>query len=102
MNILAKVTLPIARVFEEAGWIGRDAILMTGINAVIYVLSTIPPSVSPYFRIALCSTVRRWYLVDRWGRRIILLTGAIVVCIFSSLPSSIVIEMRFRWALRSQ
>lgn len=25
-----------------AGWIGRDAILMTGINACIYVLSTIP------------------------------------------------------------
>ncbi|KAJ3530352.1 hypothetical protein NM688_g7723 [Phlebia brevispora] len=52
-----------ARVFEEAGWIGRDAILMTGINAVIYVLSTLPP----------------WYLVDRWGRRIILLTGAVVM-----------------------
>jgi hypothetical protein len=29
-------------VFEQAGWIGRDAILMTGINSVIYVLSTIP------------------------------------------------------------
>lgn len=51
------------RVFEEAGWVGRDAILMTGINAVIYVLSTIPP----------------WYLVDRWGRRIILLSGAVVM-----------------------
>lgn len=53
----------IARVFEEAGWVGRDAILMTGINAIIYILSTIPP----------------WYLVDRWGRRFILLTGAVVV-----------------------
>ncbi|KAH8102523.1 general substrate transporter [Cristinia sonorae] len=51
------------RVFEEAGWVGRDAILMTGINAIIYVLSTIPP----------------WYLVDRWGRRVILLTGAVVM-----------------------
>jgi MFS family permease len=30
-------------VFEQAGWFGRDAILMTGINGVIYVLSTIPP-----------------------------------------------------------
>jgi len=53
------------RVFEEAGWHGRDAILMTGINAIIYLLSTIPP----------------WYLVDRWGRRAILLSGAIVMAI---------------------
>ncbi|KAG6901503.1 hypothetical protein C0995_011053 [Termitomyces sp. Mi166 len=52
------------RVFEQAGWIGREAILMTGVNALIYVLSTIPP----------------WYLVDRWGRRPILLSGAGVVC----------------------
>jgi hypothetical protein len=32
-------------VFEEAGWLGRDAVLMTGINAIIYVLSTLPPYV---------------------------------------------------------
>ena len=32
-------------VFEQAGWFGRDAILMTGINGIIYVLSTIPPYV---------------------------------------------------------
>jgi hypothetical protein len=32
-------------VFEQAGWVGRDAILMTGINGIIYVLSTIPPYV---------------------------------------------------------
>jgi Sugar (and other) transporter len=30
-------------VFEQAGWVGRDAILMTGINGIVYVLSTIPP-----------------------------------------------------------
>ncbi|KAK7468783.1 hypothetical protein VKT23_003284 [Stygiomarasmius scandens] len=53
------------RVFEEAGWIGRDAILMTGINSIIYVLSTIPP----------------WYLVDRWGRRAILLSGAAIMAV---------------------
>ncbi|KAF7306820.1 General substrate transporter [Mycena indigotica] len=53
------------RVFEEAGWVGRDAILMTGINSIIYILSTLPP----------------WYLVDRWGRRAILLSGAIVMAI---------------------
>ncbi|KAF4605108.1 hypothetical protein EYR40_003891 [Pleurotus pulmonarius] len=51
------------RVFEEAGWIGRDAVLMTGINSIIYVLSTLPP----------------WYLVDRWGRRAILLSGAVIM-----------------------
>ncbi|ORY82964.1 and other transporter-domain-containing protein [Leucosporidium creatinivorum] len=50
-------------VFESAGWIGRDAILMTGINGLIYVLSTIPT----------------WYLVDIWGRRPILLSGALIM-----------------------
>lgn len=48
-------------VFEQAGWVGREAILMTGINGLIYVLSTIPP----------------WTLVDRWGRKPILMTGGI-------------------------
>jgi MFS family permease len=50
-------------VFEQAGWVGRDAILMTGINGLVYVTSTIPP----------------WYLVDRWGRRPILLSGAVIM-----------------------
>lgn len=50
-------------VFEQAGWHGRSAILMTGINAIMYVLSTIPP----------------WYLIDRWGRRRILISGGIVM-----------------------
>lgn len=30
----------------DAGWIGREAILMTGINSVIYILSTIPTYVN--------------------------------------------------------
>lgn len=38
---------------------------MTGINSLIYVLSTLPP----------------WYLVDRWGRRAILLSGAVVMAL---------------------
>lgn len=37
---------------------------MTGINSLIYVASTIPP----------------WYLVDIWGRRFILMSGAAVMC----------------------
>jgi len=36
---------------------------MTGINSIVYVFSTLPP----------------WYLVDRWGRRPILLSGAVVM-----------------------
>jgi len=36
---------------------------MTGINAIIYLLATTPT----------------WVLVDRWGRRAILLSGAVVV-----------------------
>ncbi|WWC65321.1 uncharacterized protein I303_107939 [Kwoniella dejecticola CBS 10117] len=52
-------------VFEQAGWIGRDAILMTGINALFYVASSIPP----------------WFLMDRAGRRPILLSGAVAMAI---------------------
>ncbi|KAF9513762.1 hypothetical protein BS47DRAFT_1376618 [Hydnum rufescens UP504] len=52
-------------VFEQAGWVGRDALLMTGINSLIYVASTIPT----------------WYLVDMWGRRLILMTGAALMCV---------------------
>ncbi|KAL7663235.1 Major facilitator superfamily (MFS) profile domain-containing protein [[Candida] zeylanoides] len=53
-------------IFESAGWAGRSAILMTGINSLVYVGSTIPP----------------WYLVDGWGRKPLLLTGAV----FMGLP----------------
>lgn len=56
-------------VFESAGWIGRDAIFMTGINGIIYVLSTIPT----------------WYLVDTLGRRVILLTGASAMAVALTL-----------------
>ncbi|KAL2141732.1 hypothetical protein VTI28DRAFT_2043 [Corynascus sepedonium] len=55
--------------FERAGWIGHAAVLMAGINGITYVLSTIPP----------------WYIVDRWGRRPILLSGAIAMCLSLSL-----------------
>ncbi|WWC92436.1 uncharacterized protein L201_007394 [Kwoniella dendrophila CBS 6074] len=51
--------------YAQAGWIGRDAILMTGINALFYVASSIPP----------------WFLMDRAGRRPILLTGAVAMAI---------------------
>ncbi|KAF2672043.1 hypothetical protein BT63DRAFT_186561 [Microthyrium microscopicum] len=50
-------------VFESAGWRGRQAILMTGINGITYLLATIPP----------------WYVVDKWGRRPILLSGAVTM-----------------------
>lgn len=58
-------------VFEEAGWYGRQAILMTGINAITYLLSTIPP----------------WYIVDTLGRRKILLSGAVMMVISLSAIS---------------
>lgn len=50
---------------SEAGWIGRQAILMTGINALFYVASSIPP----------------WWLTDAVGRRPILLTGALAMAL---------------------
>lgn len=58
-------------VFESAGWHGHEAIKMTGFNGITYLLSTIPP----------------WYIVDRWGRRVILLTGAIAMAISLSFVS---------------
>lgn len=58
-------------VFEQAGWVGRDAILMTGINALSYLACTIPP----------------WYIVDSWGRRPILLSGALLMIVSLSLIS---------------
>jgi len=58
-------------VFEQAGWKGHNAVLMTGINGITYFLSTIPP----------------WYIVDRWGRRPILLSGAVAMVISLSLIS---------------
>ncbi|KAK9446910.1 general substrate transporter [Limtongia smithiae] len=58
-------------VFEEAGWAGRDAILMTGFNAIVYVMSSIPP----------------WFLVDHWGRRPILLSGALIMAFSLSMIS---------------
>ncbi|KAI5245733.1 hypothetical protein E4T43_03009 [Aureobasidium subglaciale] len=58
-------------VFEQAGWVGRDAILMTGINGLTYLLSTIPP----------------WYLVDRLGRRPILMGGALAMIVSLSAIS---------------
>jgi sugar porter (SP) family MFS transporter len=65
-------------VFEQAGWRGRDAILMTGINGISYLLSTVPP----------------WYVVDRWGRRPILLCGAVAMMIsLSSISYFIYIEI---------
>lgn len=50
-------------IFESAGWIGRQAILMTGLNSLVYLASTIPP----------------WYLVDGWGRKPLLMTGSVVM-----------------------
>ncbi|KXT17670.1 hypothetical protein AC579_9025 [Pseudocercospora musae] len=58
-------------VFEQAGWVGRDAILMTGINGITYLASTVPP----------------WYVVDKLGRRFILLSGAIAMVISLSAIS---------------
>lgn len=61
-------------VFEQAGWVGREAILMTGINGLIYVLSTLPP----------------WTLVDKWGRKPILMTGGLFMgCALVSISMSL-------------
>ncbi len=47
-------------VFEEAGWLGKDAILMTGYNSILYLLSTLIP----------------WWLSESWGRKPLLMLGS--------------------------
>ena len=56
-------------VFELAGFNDSKALLMTGINGLIYLASTIAP----------------WFLVDRWGRKPILISGGIsmALCLFA-------------------
>ncbi|KAI5961374.1 HGT3 [Candida pseudojiufengensis] len=61
MNGINLISYYAPMIFESAGWVGRQAIFMTGINSIIYVLSTIPP----------------WYLVDSWGRKPLLMVGAL-------------------------
>ncbi|KAK6459271.1 uncharacterized protein RJT20DRAFT_14763 [Scheffersomyces xylosifermentans] len=56
-------------VFEQAGFNNSNALLMTGINAIVYLFSTIPP----------------WFLVDRWGRKPILISGGLSMGICLSL-----------------
>lgn len=63
LNGINMVSYYAPMIFELAGWIGRQAILMTGINSIVYVLSTIPP----------------WYLVDGWGRKPLLMSGAVLM-----------------------
>lgn len=48
-------------VFEHAGWVGRDALKMTGLNSIIYLLSTLIP----------------WKLSETWGRRPLLILGGL-------------------------
>ncbi|GAV46838.1 hypothetical protein ZYGR_0A04360 [Zygosaccharomyces rouxii] len=65
-------------VFEKAGWVGRKALLMTGFNGIMYIVSTLPP----------------WILVDKWGRKPMLLTGSILMgfalaCISLSMLANI-------------
>ncbi|OCF35876.1 hypothetical protein I316_02369 [Kwoniella heveanensis BCC8398] len=64
-DTLVMASMLIISILAEAGWIGRDAILMTGINALFYVASSLPP----------------WILMDRAGRRPILLSGAVAMAI---------------------
>lgn len=65
MNGINIVSYYAPMIFESAGWVGRSAIFMTGINSLVYIASTIPP----------------WYLVDSWGRKPLLLTGAVAMAI---------------------
>lgn len=58
-------------VFAAAGFSESNALLMTAINGLVYLASTIIP----------------WFIVDRWGRKPILATGAVLMCICLTLIS---------------
>lgn len=58
-------------VFAAAGFSESNALLMTGINGLVYLASTVIP----------------WFIVDRWGRKPILATGAILMGICLTLIS---------------
>ncbi|ODV93705.1 hypothetical protein PACTADRAFT_26995, partial [Pachysolen tannophilus NRRL Y-2460] len=49
--------------FEQAGFKNKAALLVTGLNALVYLASTVPP----------------WFLVDKWGRKPILMSGGLVM-----------------------
>lgn len=63
MNGINIISYYAPMVFEQAGFKGHSALLVAGINALIYLALTIPP----------------WFLVDRWGRRPIFISGAAVM-----------------------
>lgn len=65
MNGINIISYYAPMIFEAAGWKGRAAIFMAGINSLVYIASTIPP----------------WYLVDNWGRKPLLMTGAVVMAV---------------------
>lgn len=56
-------------VFQEAGFNDSWALLMTGINLLVYLASTVAP----------------WFLVDRWGRKPILVSGGALMCVALTL-----------------
>lgn len=66
MNGINVVSYYAPLLFAKAGWKGRDAVLMTGINSCLYVTSTIPV----------------WFLIDSWGRRPILVYGGLAEAFF--------------------
>lgn len=63
MNGINIISYYAPMIFENAGWEGRAAIFMAGVNSLVYLASTVPP----------------WYLVDGWGRKPLLLSGAAVM-----------------------
>nr|AEB31260.1 xylose transporter [Scheffersomyces stipitis] len=62
-------------VFEEAGFNNSKALLMTGINSIVYWFSTIPP----------------WFLVDHWGRKPILISGGLSMGICIGLIAVVIL-----------
>ncbi|OUT21782.1 hypothetical protein CAS74_002760 [Pichia kudriavzevii] len=68
-------------VFENAGWEGRDALKMTGLNSIIYLISTLIP----------------WKLSESWGRKPLLIFGGAGMGISLILISIILYSNTQNW-----
>ena len=71
--------IAVANVLQEAGWVGRDAILMTGINAIVYILSTIPPYAYQFLR---CILIIILFPIDGYSST----DGGVVQFYYQGLP----------------
>ncbi|KAA8917593.1 hypothetical protein TRICI_000286 [Trichomonascus ciferrii] len=78
LNGINIVSFYLASTLSQAGFSTEKSLLYTVANSIVYIFATIP----------------NWWLLDRWGRKPIMVMGSIMmmitlsmVCLFTELPS---------------